>query len=191
MSVRRTPSDYLVVPEGSPDFVLRRITAPPRSSAIRDRPRRVVFDEVLDREPIDALRAAIGELERARVAPASDREEVVAPKRLCAGRWSMVAQVVCSGRRYVVARREPERQERGPRLTERELQAVELAARGLTNKLVAFEMNISAATVAVFLHRAARKLGVRDRAQLVDAWMALRASGLARPLASSGEPELS
>jgi DNA-binding CsgD family transcriptional regulator len=60
------------------------------------------------------------------------------------------------------ARRDP--------LTPREAQAVELASRGHSNKVIAFEMNVSPSTVGVLLFRASRKLRARTRAELISAF---------------------
>lgn len=59
---------------------------------------------------------------------------------------------------------EPERLEV---LTERERDAVRLAARGLTNAEIGAELIISPLTAKTHLNRAMTKLGARDRAQLV------------------------
>jgi DNA-binding NarL/FixJ family response regulator len=48
-------------------------------------------------------------------------------------------------------------------LTEREEQIVALAARGLSNKAIAWELAISPGTVKVHLHNAFEKLGVGSR----------------------------
>lgn len=52
-------------------------------------------------------------------------------------------------------------------LTNREREAVALAARGLDNQLIAARMTISPVTAKTHLNRAMTKLGARDRAQLV------------------------
>ncbi len=55
-------------------------------------------------------------------------------------------------------------------LSSRETNAVALAAEGHGNKEIAYRMTIAASTVSVLLHRAARKLGVRSRPELVAAY---------------------
>ncbi len=52
-------------------------------------------------------------------------------------------------------------------LTDREREAVRLAARGLTNAEIGAELIISPLTAKTHLNRAMAKLGARDRAQLV------------------------
>jgi DNA-binding NarL/FixJ family response regulator len=64
-------------------------------------------------------------------------------------------------------RPEPIAPERLDALTERERDAVRLAARGLTNSEIAAELVISPLTAKTHLNRAMTKLGARDRAQLV------------------------
>jgi DNA-binding CsgD family transcriptional regulator len=55
----------------------------------------------------------------------------------------------------------------GRPLSRREREVLELAARNLTNKEIAFELGLAAATVRVLLVRAAEKLGARGRNQAV------------------------
>lgn len=50
-------------------------------------------------------------------------------------------------------------------LTVREMQILEMAARGLQNKLIAAEFNLSEHTVKVHLHNIIRKLGVHNRTE--------------------------
>jgi DNA-binding CsgD family transcriptional regulator len=53
-------------------------------------------------------------------------------------------------------------------LTPRERQAVRLASQGASNKVIAYEMGISASTVSVLLHRVARKLDTRSRDEMLE-----------------------
>ena len=62
---------------------------------------------------------------------------------------------------------EPIAPERLDRLTDRERDAVRLAAFGLTNDQIGHELFISPLTAKTHLNRAMTKLGARDRAQLV------------------------
>jgi len=54
----------------------------------------------------------------------------------------------------------------GAPLTKRERQVVEAARRGVTNKVVAYELGITASTVGVHLYNAHMKTGSRTRKQL-------------------------
>jgi DNA-binding NarL/FixJ family response regulator len=53
------------------------------------------------------------------------------------------------------------------RLSDREIEVIQLAARGLANKRIAVELGRSEATVKERLHHVYRKLGAADRAQAV------------------------
>src|SRR5262249_19060843 len=86
-----------------------------------------------------------------------------------AARWTLVDEFDCLGRRYVLARRNDPRVAAPTALTPREQQAVGWARLGHSNKLIAYEMGISASTVRVLLHRAAARLGVRTREELIAA----------------------
>lgn len=92
----------------------------------------------------------------------------VSPPHLSANEvWTVVDSYERNGKRYVVAERS-ERRAPGPCvLSPRERQALAIAVYGDTNKVIAFEMGISASTVGVFLHRAAQKLGSRTRPELL------------------------
>jgi DNA-binding CsgD family transcriptional regulator len=82
------------------------------------------------------------------------------------GAWTVVETYERDGERYLVARRRGSRP--GPRaLSPREHQALRVALLGETNKVIAFEMGISASTVGVLIHRARQKLGCRTRAELL------------------------
>jgi len=86
---------------------------------------------------------------------------------LIAARWSLVDHFESDGKRFLVARRNDVADAGRAELSPRELQAVAFAALGHNNKLIAYEMGIVAETVRVLLHRAARKLGARDRDELI------------------------
>lgn len=55
----------------------------------------------------------------------------------------------------------------GPRLSEHELEALKLAANGLSNREIAAKLIISPGTVKTYLHRAYEKLGAHDRAAAI------------------------
>ena len=63
-------------------------------------------------------------------------------------------------------------------LTARELEAVTLAAQGLSNTEIAEQLFVSPLTARTHIHRAMAKLGTRDRAQLV---VLAYQSGLVKP----------
>jgi DNA-binding NarL/FixJ family response regulator len=89
--------------------------------------------------------------------------------------WSVVHTYQADGAQYVLVRREDS--PKPPRaLSCRESQALALAVLGRSNKVIAFEMGASASTVGVLLHRAARKLGSRTRAELLAGFLGLAAA---------------
>jgi len=89
--------------------------------------------------------------------------------------WTVVRAYELDGTQFVVAQRH-EAPPQGPRaLSARERQALRLAlGKDITNKIIAFEMGISASTVGVLLHRAKYKLGCRTRAELLARFQVLQ-----------------
>jgi DNA-binding NarL/FixJ family response regulator len=85
-------------------------------------------------------------------------------KGLVAGRWSLVDSFERDGKRYLLARQNaPVAQ----RLSSREQQVVALARLGRSNKVIAYELGIADPTVRVLIARAAKKLGVTSREELL------------------------
>ncbi|HEX3761024.1 MAG TPA: helix-turn-helix transcriptional regulator [Kofleriaceae bacterium] len=128
-----------------------------------------------DRESIEQLSEAVKARERARGSlRRRDPHQAVREWRgLIATRWTLVDHFETGGQRYFVARRNDPRIEDVSDLTLRERQAVAFASLGHTNKLIAYEMGISASTVGVLLHRAARKLEAATRGELLTRFMTL------------------
>ena len=111
------------------------------------------------------LRVAVMRLvELRRVKPAS---AVDLWKGLVAGHWSIVDAIDSDGGRYLVALENPSLGVRLRALTEQESRVTALAARGRTNKSIAYSLGLSEGTVSSCLHRARRKLGVERRAELI------------------------
>jgi DNA-binding CsgD family transcriptional regulator len=92
-------------------------------------------------------------------------------KALIAARWTLVDHFESDGKRYVLARRNEAVESKGAPLTAREEQALGFASLGHTNKLIAYEMGISASTVSVLLYRAAKKFKTNSRAALIAAYL--------------------
>jgi DNA-binding CsgD family transcriptional regulator len=90
-------------------------------------------------------------------------------RALLAARWTLVDHFESDGKRYVLARRNAPVPTGLDALTTRERQALGFAQLRHSNKLIAYEMGISASTVAVLLYRAAKKLGC-DRDELVETY---------------------
>ncbi|MBX3230636.1 MAG: hypothetical protein KIT84_00350 [Labilithrix sp.] len=112
------------------------------------------------------LRRAAKALDRAR--SQEGRRDVDRATRawrpLVLSRWSVLDEFDSDGRRVFVAveNRPPTRAPRRD-LSEREHQIMTQAHLGHTNKVIAYELGLSASTVRVLLHRAARKLGAPTR----------------------------
>jgi DNA-binding CsgD family transcriptional regulator len=95
-------------------------------------------------------------------------------KALVGARWSLVDRVELDGKRYILARENPPDAPGPEALTARERQVIGFAKLGHHNKLIAYELGIADSTVRVLLARAAARLGVRTRAELLlavdDRW---------------------
>jgi DNA-binding CsgD family transcriptional regulator len=82
-------------------------------------------------------------------------------------RLTLVHSFEESGRRYIVARENDASSQGISALTEREREIVEHATHGFTNKQIAYNLGISNATVRVLMARAANRIGVRTRRELL------------------------
>lgn len=93
---------------------------------------------------------------------------------LVASRWSLLDEFDSDGRRFIVAV-ENEPPTRPPRrdLSEREHQVMTQAHLGHSDKVIAYELGLSASTVRVLLHRASRKLGASTRREALARFDAL------------------
>jgi len=115
------------------------------------------------------LREAVKQMDRSRGARRWDEPDAAlsAWKGLVTGRWSLVDHFESDGRRYILARRN-DPQVGDPRaLTLQERQVARYAAYGLANRYIAYTLGVSEARVSQALRTAVRKLGLRDRAELV------------------------
>jgi DNA-binding CsgD family transcriptional regulator len=121
-----------------------------------------------ERGALDGLRRRAVEIDRSRSSLRRRDPEAALSlwKGLLDGEWSLVERFERDGRRYYVACENP-LDGRGPRsLTPRERQVVELASRGLSNKLAAYTLGLSEASTSLHLNNALKKVGVRTRAEL-------------------------
>jgi DNA-binding NarL/FixJ family response regulator len=119
-----------------------------------------------------ALRGAAIAIDKARTQRmrSSEPEEAIAQwEPLVSGRWSLVDHFERDGRRYLVARQNDPFVP-GDKLTLRERQVVGFVALGHANKLIGYELGISASTVATHLTSAAKKLGLGSRLELIKAF---------------------
>jgi DNA-binding NarL/FixJ family response regulator len=98
----------------------------------------------------------------------SDPEHAIrAWKPLVNGRWSLVDCYERDGRRYITACENAPAQRGFEVLSPREREIATLAERGRTNKEIAYELGLGHSTVRVLLARAASKIGVRTRVELI------------------------
>jgi len=122
-----------------------------------------------DRSAREALSTAVRRMERARSAreradPASALELW---RGLVAGAWSLVDHWEAGGHRYLAAYRNPP-EVRDPRaLTAHERLVLHYAARGQTNKDIAFTLGLSTGSVATGVSEVLRKLRCARRSDLV------------------------
>src|SRR5258706_7579778 len=115
---------------------------------------------------------------RGRLRRADPEEAVALWRALVAGHWSLIDHFDHDGRRFLVAHRnrliDPILSLRS--LSDREQQTALLAALGHTNKLIAYDLGVSPNTAAVYLRRAAAKLGASSRVSLVQILSSMTAS---------------
>lgn len=127
---------------------------------------------ILDAEPPAArdrasLALAVRRMERARSVRGLSREDALASwTALVEGRYTLVDHIESDGKRLVLARANPVRTTIGG-LRPREGAVATLAALGHSDKYIAYELGLERSTVASHLMRALRKLGLRDRRELV------------------------
>jgi DNA-binding CsgD family transcriptional regulator len=100
---------------------------------------------------------------------------------LVRGRWTLVDHVDHDGRRYVFAKRNPPDARPWHTLTEDETSVLAYAAHGHSHKMIGYELGIAVSTVAARLTRAARKVGVRSRIELVAAYQRRGPDGTSAP----------
>ena len=84
--------------------------------------------------------------------------------------WTVAKEFVHDGFSYRVLRRPVTPEGGGPLLTTREEEALFHAYRGFSNKRIAQCLGVSPSTVGVLLFRAAAKLGVKSRHELLLAY---------------------
>ncbi len=117
------------------------------------------------------VRLAMSRLERARREAPTHAEAVTtntAQRGSFGAGWSLVDQFEADGKRFVVlSASEPIVAASRP-LTAREREMLSHAAMDKTNKQIAYELGVTAATVRVLIARAAQKLGARRRLDAVE-----------------------
>jgi DNA-binding CsgD family transcriptional regulator len=125
-----------------------------------------------------ALRQAARAIDRARVRRSREPDGALeAWHALVAARWSLVDRFESDGRSFLIAKPNPPRPPPIGTLTLRERAVVALAALGRSNKLIAYELGLSAGAVGNYLARAQHKLGAGSRAALIRLWHAAAPDG--------------
>ena len=82
-------------------------------------------------------------------------------------RWTLVESVESDGRRLLVARVNPPSQHPDPTLSSRQRQVASLLADGLSQKAIAYELDVAASTVAYHVGNIAKKLGAHSATDAV------------------------
>lgn len=156
----------------------RRLAVTPREPAAIFRSdghlEHLACDE-LDTRAVGQLRASVLTLQHVRSASCAGASlpKLDAWKGLVDGRWSLLDKFESDGRRYVVAHANAPAPPPHEALTTRERQVLGYAALGHHNKAIAYDLGISHSTVRVLLARAAARLGVKSRAELITAFQGL------------------
>jgi DNA-binding CsgD family transcriptional regulator len=118
----------------------------------------------------DTLSAAVRRMERARGSLRHiDPEQALALwSALLDGQWTLVEHVDSDGRRFILARRNPPGVRDPKALGAKERRVAELAAKGLSNKSIGYELGMVPGTVSGHLRKVQMKLGVRSRRELIE-----------------------
>jgi len=120
---------------------------------------------VLEEGPPDIraqLRSHVAVVESGKPLPADDR--LWTP--LADGRWTLIDRFEMNGQRYYVAIDNDRESQELCALSDRERSVVQLAAQGLANKEIAYELQLADSSVATYLRRALEKLRIQDRLEL-------------------------
>lgn len=91
-------------------------------------------------------------------------------QRLWGDGWRVAEQFIRDGFYYRLLRKPNATSKERPRLTKREEDVLQLARAGHSNKSIAQALKVSASTVGVLLFRAAAKLNVASRRELLSAY---------------------
>ncbi len=119
--------------------------------------------------PVEIARERVRQLPGSEGIPETQRTPGAPPASLAVplsgGQWTLVASFEEDGQRYIVAREKA--LQGAERLTQRERQVVSQALLGSTNKEIAYALGITDTTVRVLMARAASRLGVHTRTELL------------------------
>lgn len=115
-----------------------------------------------------ALRQAAIDVDRARSKRGGRGDEALSLwSALVKGHWSLVERFEADGRRLFIAHRNDEGVADPRGLTRQEARVCAFAARGLSNKVIAYSLGLATTTVATHLANAQKKLCVDNRIDLV------------------------
>lgn len=120
----------------------------------------------------DALRHTIRAIDGARAADYRTGEASILElwDGVVEGRWRLFDHLDTDGTRFVVLVPVHRDEARKHRLSTREREVARRVAQGAANKEIAYDLDISLASVATHLRRALRKLGLSTRAELQMLW---------------------
>jgi DNA-binding CsgD family transcriptional regulator len=115
------------------------------------------------------LARAVVAMDRARTSRQREDQDAALEgwRGLVAGRWSLVEQFDTDGKRFIVARKNDPRIAAPAALALRERQVLACRSRGLSLKLIAYDLGVSLPTVSRALQSGMSKLGLRSEADLV------------------------
>lgn len=127
----------------------------------------------------ERLRHAIATREAARTATTSSKRIALEKywSNVLSGKWAILDRFDSDGRRYVIALPVSKYGDRLRGLSEREREVLNLLGDGLSNKAIAYELNISETAVSSHLNTIYRKLGIGDRSAAVQLVRVLRRHG--------------
>lgn len=119
-------------------------------------------------EPLrDTLRQRVKHVDKARAAGGETADALAVWQGLVEGRWSLLDRFDTDGRRYYVAVANPAVGVPLRALTDVEAQIVAMAVAGEPNKLIGYALGMAESSVAAALGTAMRKIGARDRVELI------------------------
>jgi DNA-binding CsgD family transcriptional regulator len=109
------------------------------------------------------MRKAVSAFSRAKKERSVEAWSVLADRR-----WSLLDRFESGGEEYIIARRNDGSVLGNETLTRRERQVLSYVALGYENKLIAYTLGVSHATVRVLVARASRKLSAKSREDLIE-----------------------